>query len=434
MNPTVNIDENSGLNATQINASIPTIITTGTDIKQLRRSPRLAVVQYLLNKSSLFVVNGLSIIQDNNPTLSQALKSAHRRDWIIAIFTELENLENHKTWRNITSRELQGTRGIPSKILLRTKRSMLRKARIVILGNKDFSILGNVFAPTAHQSSVLLLLAVVVFYRLKVKGYDVYGAFLIPEQKRRVVIKLPKETTPGYFASDFSISDPEYHRFRKYLTVSKENETDEGLRLLLKTMYGQADSPKEFYEHVNNLLTSNGYNRSTFDPCIFFRRPSDEEFIMIVVHVDDFLVAATHEDLIDHVEVTFRKEYQITISNNVESYLGMNIIYNSDLSITVSNPLIINELVEKANLKDASIAKTPMRSDFNDAFQDDSIKLTTSLKLMFQEILGSLIFIVKTRPDIAYAVNRLATRTTQATEKISLPLIAWFVILKVRFS
>jgi len=204
MNPTVNIDENSGLNATQINASIPTIITTGTDIKQLRRSPRLAVVQYLLNKSSLFVVNGLSIIQDNNPTLSQALKSAHRRDWIIAIFTELENLENHKTWRNITSRELQGTRGIPSKILLRTKRSMLRKARIVILGNKDFSILGNVFAPTAHQSSVLLLLAVVVFYRLKVKGYDVYGAFLIPEQKRRVVIKLPKETTPGYFASDLN--------------------------------------------------------------------------------------------------------------------------------------------------------------------------------------------------------------------------------------
>jgi hypothetical protein len=32
-------------------------------------------------------------------------------------------------------------------------------------------------------------------------------------------------------------------------------------------------------------------------------------------------------------------------------------------------------------------------------------------------LLGSLIFIIKTRPDISYAVNRLATRAQHATEK-----------------
>jgi hypothetical protein len=101
----------------------------------------------------------------------------------------------------------------------------------------------------------------------------------------------------------------------------------------------------------------------------------------------------------------------------VENYLGMNIIYNSDMSITVSNPLIISELVEKANLKDSLCASTPMRSDFNDDFQENALELTASKKLNFQEILGSLIFIVKTRPDIAYAVNRLATRTSRATER-----------------
>ena len=54
---------------------------------------------------------------------------------------------------------------------------MLRKARTVILGNKDYTVFGNVFAPTVHrtpytQSSVVLLLAIVVFYRLKIKNEE----------------------------------------------------------------------------------------------------------------------------------------------------------------------------------------------------------------------------------------------------------------------
>jgi hypothetical protein len=112
-------------------------------------------------------------------------------------------------------------------------------------------------------------------------------------------------------------------------------------------MYGQYNSPKEFYEHVAQLLISHDYTRSTYDPCIFFRRPALDSFIMIVVHVDDFLVAASDEALIDHVETTFRTVYKITISDTVENYLGMRIEYNQDSSITVSNPLVIRELIEK---------------------------------------------------------------------------------------
>ena len=44
-------------------------------------------------------------------------------------------------------------------------------------------------------------------------------------------------------------------------------------------------------------------------------------------------------------------------------------------------------------------------------------KLGEADKLRFMSILGSLIFLLRTRPDIAYAVNRMATRTCRATDK-----------------
>ena len=65
-----------------------------------------------------------------------------------------------------------------------------------------------------------------------------------------------------------------------------------------------------------------------------------------------------------------------------------------------------------------------MSADFSDEHQNDSPSLVTtdgapdekSLSY-FQSLLGMIMFVVRTRPDIAFAVNRLAVRTAKATEK-----------------
>jgi hypothetical protein len=55
-----------------------------------------------------------------------------------------------------------------------------------------------------------------------------------------------------------------------------------------------------------------------------------------------------------------------------------------------------------------------MRHDFSDAYQDQA---DSTDKTKFQTLLGMLIFSLKSRPDIAYAVNRLATRSTLPTTR-----------------
>jgi len=65
-----------------------------------------------------------------------------------------------------------------------------------------------------------------------------------------------------------------------------------------------------------------------------------------------------------------------------------------------------------------------MSAEFSDLVQDNSPLLSRqkgaqdeqSLEY-FQRLLGMIMFVVRTRPDIAYAVNRMAMRTSKATEK-----------------
>ena len=74
-------------------------------------------------------------------------------------------------------------------------------------------------------------------------------------------------------------------------------------------------------------------------------------------------------------------------------------------------------LLEEQGMLEAATALTPMSAGFTDEYQDDSEKLEEEDKLKFMSILGSLIFLLCTRPDIAYAVNRMATKTCRATIK-----------------
>ena len=68
-----------------------------------------------------------------------------------------------------------------------------------------------------------------------------------------------------------------------------------------------------------------------------------------------------------------------------------------------------------------------MASDFNDAFQNDAARCDYTT---YMSLLGKLIHIVKTRSDIAYAVNRLATRATVVTDRDYISLLRIVVYLK----
>jgi hypothetical protein len=93
----------------------------------------------------------------------------------------------------------------------------------------------------------------------------------------------------------------------------------------------------------------------------------------------------------------------------LETFLGLHMEYLVDGSVLFTQPRRIQELVDEYKIDKSKYPSVPMSSQFNDADQNNSPRREG---LKFMTLLGKLIFIVKTRPDIAFAVNRLATRSS----------------------
>ena len=221
-------------------------------------------------------------------------------------------------------------------------------------------------------------------------GIDIYGAFITAEiDDGHVYIQLPPGIAP---------------------------ETSEGPQVwrLKKSLYGLSRAPKAFYDSLSKFLMEHGYSRSTMDPCLMYKQYDENNRIIFSIHVDDFAIAATKQRYIKNLCDILKSKYTITESNNLESFLGVR-IEQAHGNLYLSQPGHIATMAKAIGIKDlSSVTKvsTPIRADFTDAHQDDSPPCS---KDEYRSLLGKLIFVLRSRPDVAQAVNRLATRMEKAT-------------------
>jgi hypothetical protein len=126
---------------------------------------------------------------------------------------------------------------------------------------------------------------------------------------------------------------------------------------------------------------------------------------MFCIHVDDFAVAATDDALIDQLCIDLKNKYIVKESDTLEDFLGVH-MEQEDGRLHLSQPGLIKKLIATAGLEDDSNpVYIPLRTDWSDEYQDASTLCAPTDN--YRTLLGMSMFLLRTRPDIAFAVNSL---------------------------
>jgi hypothetical protein len=60
---------------------------------------------------------------------------------------------------------------------------------------------------------------------------------------------------------------------------------------LKKSMYGLRKAPRQWYSNFDRFMTKQGYSRFHFDHFVYFKKIENGSYIILLLYVDDFLVA-----------------------------------------------------------------------------------------------------------------------------------------------
>jgi len=320
---------------------------------------------------------------DDCHSLKEAQESPEWPEWERAIHTELEQLCRMGTW-NLIDKPV-GTVPINNKWVFAKKRNKegvltKYKARLVAKGcaqrpGHDYI---ETHSPVVHLETIRAILAIAPMQKLHIQQMDIKGAYLNGTLKERVYMQQPKGFADG---------------------------TGQ-ICLLIKTLYGLKQAGREWNIKLDMKLRKRGYTRLRSDPCAYIWCLGDD-FAIITVWVNDLLLFATTIRLMNKMKADIKAKWEVTDLGEPSKIIGIEITMSRD-SIAISQSKYIESILKKEGLERANPVTMPL--DPNAPLVPNPEGNIGDHSNSFTRLLGELQFIANaTRPDIAYAVNRLAS-------------------------
>ncbi|GMI75421.1 hypothetical protein HRI_001211400 [Hibiscus trionum] len=327
-------------------------------------------------RSSLKLMNHIAFISCIEPkNIKEALKDDF---WIMAMQEELNQFERSNVWTLVNRPSNQSTIG--TKWVFRNKLDesgniVRNKARLVAQGytQEEGIDFDETYAPVARMEAIRMLLAYACYHNFKLFQMDVKSAFLNGFINEEVYVEQP----PGFEDSKFP-----NHVFK-----------------LTKALYGLKQAPRAWYERLSNFLIEKGFEKGKVDTTLFIKMYKND-ILVVQIYVDDIIFGSTNECHCQEFAKLMQGEFEMSMMGELSFFLGLQIKQMKDGTF-INQAKYIKDMLNKFGLENTKPQATPMSSSTK-LDKDEGGKCVDSK--LYRSMIGSLLYLTASRPDILFSV------------------------------
>ncbi|GJR93361.1 putative ribonuclease H-like domain-containing protein [Tanacetum coccineum] len=332
-------------------------------------------------------LNNLETTMNVSPIPTTRINKDHPKDQIIGDInsaiqtrkmTKITDEHAMQVWTLVNLPN--GKRAIRTKWVFRNKKDergivVRNKARRVAQGyTQEVGIdYDEVVALVAMIEAIRLFLAYASFMGFIVYQMDVKSAFLYGTIEEEVYVC----QTPGF-------EDPQF---------------PDKVYKVEKALYGLHQAPRAWYETLSTYLIENGFRRGTIDKTLFIKKDKGD-ILLVQVNVDDIIFGSTKKSLCDEFEGLMHNRFQMSSMGELTFLLGLQVQQKKD-GIFISQDKYVAEVLKKFDFATVKTASTLIET--NKALDKDEEAEAIDVHL-YRSMIGSLMYLTASRPDIMFAV------------------------------
>lgn len=341
---------------------------------------------YRIQDSMSDPISFMGLNEKDTMYFHEAMNAPDRDEFIKAIVKEVNDHIDGKHWEIMDEGDVpEGVEILDSVWSMKRKRDILTrkiykwKARLNVHGGQqEFAVnFYETYAPVITWFAIRLLFTLLLLNNWFSRQIDFVLAYPQAEIEFDTYMRLPHG-------------------------VTSTNGTSKVLKLL-KNIYGQKQAGRVFFLYLKEKLQKLHYEQSKIDECIFYKGN-----VIFFFYVDDGIMIGPSESEIDEEIKLLSKECKIEDKGQLEDYLGINVHYRDDTSIELTQPQLIDEILNdlQLSMKD-SIRETPALS--SKILHRHLEEPEANIDFNYRSVIGKLNYLEKsTRPDLAYSVHQCA--------------------------
>ncbi|KAM7472007.1 hypothetical protein LguiA_010190 [Lonicera macranthoides] len=351
--------------------------TYDPDFTSKAKYPMSNYVSYdRLTASNKSFVNQLSSVSIPN-SVQEALCDS---EWKSAMDEEMKSLLKNDTWELAelpAGKKKVGCKWVYT-VKFKADGTIERfKARLVAKGYTQTHGIDylETFAPVAKINMVRVLLSLAANLGWSLQQFDVKNAFLHEELEEEVYMEFP----PGY-------KIPVEHMNKVYR--------------LKKSLYGLKQSPRAWFGRFARSMRKFGYSQSNSDHTLFLKK-NHGKITALIVYVDDMVLTGNDPQEQHALKKLLSQEFEMKDLGSLKYFLGIE-VSRSSKDIFLSQRKYVLDLLNETGMSACQLSETPMEEGLKLEVETDQVPVD---KGRYQRLVGRLMYLAHTRPDISYALS-----------------------------
>ncbi|KAL0549968.1 hypothetical protein IC582_014463 [Cucumis melo] len=250
------------------------------------------------------------------------------------------------------------------------------KARLVARGfSQQYGLdYDETLSPVAKLTTVRVLLALAASKDWKLWQMNVKNAFLNGELDQDIYMEQPK-----------GFEDKILHDY-----VCK----------LRKDLYGLKQAPRAWYGKIAEFLVESGFAVASADSSLFVKA-QDSKVVIILVYVDDLIIIGDHIEEVRQIKQNLLVRFEMKKLGELKHFLGLEMEY-SEKGLFLGQQKYVKDLLQKYGVSDCKPISIPMKVNKRFCMHEGKDLADPT---MYHRLVGSLIYLTLTRPDISYSVG-----------------------------
>ncbi|KAI3754366.1 hypothetical protein L1987_54148 [Smallanthus sonchifolius] len=180
-----------------------------------------------------------------------------------------------------------------------------------------------------------------------------------------------------------------------------ENETR--VCRLQKSLYGLKQASRNWYHKFTSTLEEMGFKQSVADPSLFTYK-TDVVHAAVLIYVDDVIMVGDDINKIRDTKAELHRRFTIKDLGTLKYFLGIEVARTKD-GIVLSQRKYTLDILRDMGLEGCRPSAFPMEQGLKLDKGENDERVDAG---QYRRLVGRLLYLQATRPDIAYSVNLLS--------------------------
>ncbi|GJU98075.1 retrovirus-related pol polyprotein from transposon TNT 1-94 [Tanacetum coccineum] len=181
---------------------------------------------------------------------------------------------------------------------------------------------------------------------------------------------------------------------------------------LKKALYDLKQAPRAWYDTLSRFLLDNKFSKGAVDPTLFTRK-TGKHILLVQIYVDDIIFASTDPKACDLFSNEMSSKFQMSMMGQMSFFLGLQVSQNPG-GIFINQSKFALEILKKFGMDSCDPVDTPMVDRLK--LDEDPLGIPVD-QTRFRSMVGSLMYLTASRPDLVFAVCMCARYQASPTKK-----------------